>query len=450
MLHIRHRLLGSVLLASVALLLAGAMLQPASASSAEWLSVRLGNHRFGHLSKPEGIVAKAGPEDVGFWLPESGEGIPFGPWSFEVAQDGSVWLMDELNDRLLVWSPDRPDRPARIVPLPLPAPVDFALGRRGMIYVFSSPPGERGYLYAMTADGKVRWKARTIVEVFNSQLRMGPDGTLYYRSLDELGWVPVVTPAGRPVPLAEQRRRASPFQPMPGGLRLATADVSGHKKDFSLIDQAGHVVRAWRVTSQTTLWFGPATAALLGRDLVVAVDVTRETETKFLYEHLILRLGSAGGTRARLALDPHVISGLDVPITELRVGPDGRLYQLRSDPTKGVSIAGYSLDPPQGAGPTPTPSKAAPPSSAPSVSQPIVAVPTAAPTARLLPTAAPPASMPLSLQHTPPASEPGGRRSMLPLAAMGVAALLALGGWLLYRRRHPSGLRRRPQTGVSL
>src|SRR5439155_6120890 len=139
---------------------------------------------------------KAGPKEVGFETPPMGEGPSIGPWSFDIAQDGSVWLMDEFNDRLLVWSPNRPKRPARIIPLPFPAPVDFALGRHGLIYVFSQPAGDRGYLYAMTSAGHVRWKARTIVEVFNSQLRMAPDGTLYYRSLDELGWVPVVTPSG--------------------------------------------------------------------------------------------------------------------------------------------------------------------------------------------------------------------------------------------------------------
>jgi hypothetical protein len=224
----------------------------------------------------------------------------------------------------------------------------------------------------MSSAGEVRWKAPTIpIDTFNAQLRMTSDGALYYNTLGELGWVPLVTPDGRPVPLAEQRRRASALQPMPGGLRLATADVSEHQKEFSLLDRSGHIVRAWRVTSKTTLWLTLTTASMLGRDLVVALDVTRETDSKYLFEHLILRLGSAGGIRAFLALDPHAISDVDAPITEVRLGPDGRFYQLRESPETGVSIARYSLEPRPVAAPQPGPSTAgAPPAPAPTATQP--------------------------------------------------------------------------------
>lgn len=429
-LHTQRRLFHGVLVAGLALLLAGAMFQPAAASSVTWLTVRLGTHRFGHLSKADAIVAKAGPKDVGFWTPENGEGPGIGPWSFDVARDGSMWLMDEFNDRLLVWSRGRPKRPARIIPLPFPAPVDFALGRRGMVYVFSQPPGDRGYLYALTAAGKVRWKARTIVELFNSQLRMAPDGSLYYYTYGEQGWVPVVTSTGRPVPLAEQRRRASPYQPLSGGLRLLTADVSRHEKDFTVIDQAGKVARAWRVTSKTTLWPGPATAALVGRDLVVAVDVTRQTKTEFLWEHLILRLGSAGGTRARLTLDPHVISGVDPPITELRVGPDGQLYQLRLSLKTGASIARYSLDAPEIAPPKPTPASASavPPSPAPTRAEPSVIQPSVTQAPVTYRTMAAPKDL-------APSTRPATAWIIPGLVALAASTLVGLSLWLRSRRR---------------
>jgi hypothetical protein len=325
--HTHRRLSTGVLVAGLALLLAGAMLQTATAAPVKSsiddeppsLVVRLGAHRFGHLSAPDAIVATAGPNDVGFWEPPNGgDGAPFGPWSFDVAEDGSVWLLDEVNNRLLVWSPDRPDRPARTVPLPFRAPVDFALGLGGTVYVFSAPAGERHYLYALTSTGQVRWKARTIVQTFNAQLRMGPDGTLYYYDPGEVGgWVPVVTQAGRPLSLAEQRRRTSPRQPLPGGLRLVTA-FSRHEARFALINRANQVVRAWRVTSRTELWPGPATPALIGGDLVVALGVTQATKTDYLLEHLLLRLAPPGGTRRLVALDPRAVWG-DSPITGLRV-----------------------------------------------------------------------------------------------------------------------------------
>jgi hypothetical protein len=91
--HTHRRLLGGVLVASLAVLLAGTMLQPAKAAPVKWVAVSLGTHRFGHPSAPNAIVARAGPEDVGWEMPKQG---PFmGPWSFDVAGDGSIWLLDE-------------------------------------------------------------------------------------------------------------------------------------------------------------------------------------------------------------------------------------------------------------------------------------------------------------------------------------------------------------------
>jgi hypothetical protein len=433
-----------VLGAGLALLLTGVAASSAVAAPVKWLPVPLGTHRFGHLSTPEAIVAKAGPHEVGFELPPNGEGPSFGPWSFDVASDGSVWLMDEFNDRLLVWSPGHARHP-RIVRLPMQGAVEFALGRGDTMYVFAKSAGDPGYLYSMTEAGKIRWKERTIVDIFNSQLRMGPDGTLYYyfpSPPDEVGgWVPVATPGGRPVSLAEQRRRASRLQPMPGGLRLASNDISNHRKEFSLLDKAGDVVRAWRVTSRSTLWLTLTTTGMLGRDLVATVDVTREIGPKHLHEHLILRMGSAGETRARLALDPHVISGVDVPITDLRVGPDGHFYQLRVSPETGVSIARYSLDAKQVATePTPTSASVAPPAPTPTTAEPSPAATMAQPTSRIAqvasPSAAEPSGVAVGAQATSRAS-----RTIPGLAAVSACALLGVGLYVLHRWRSRAGLR---------
>lgn len=151
MAHNRHQLLPGVLLTGAGLLLACAMIQSAAAAPVQpalddeqpWMAAPLGVHHFGHLSTPEAIVAAAGPKDVGFWVPPVGmDGTPYGPWSYEVAPDGSVWLLDVVNERLIVWSPGRPARPTRTVPLPFRAPIDFALGPGGSFYVFSAPAGE--------------------------------------------------------------------------------------------------------------------------------------------------------------------------------------------------------------------------------------------------------------------------------------------------------------------
>ena len=101
---------GLALAAGLALLLGGTV-QPAAATSCALLSVPLGTHRFGQLRAPDEIVAHADPHQVGFYQPPKGmDGVAYGPWSFDVAQDGSIWLLDEVNHRLLVWRPGRPGR----------------------------------------------------------------------------------------------------------------------------------------------------------------------------------------------------------------------------------------------------------------------------------------------------------------------------------------------------
>jgi hypothetical protein len=129
-------------------------------------------------------------------------------------------------------------------------------------------------------------------------------------------WTPLTTPAGRPLSVADQRRRTSPQQPLAGGLRLAGSHPAPGERRITLSDQEGRFVRGWRVTSRTQLGAEGATPALVGDDPVVVYEVARETSRAFLYEYEVLRLTSAGGTSQRFAIAPagRVVWG-DVPIT---------------------------------------------------------------------------------------------------------------------------------------
>jgi hypothetical protein len=322
---------------------------------------------------------------------------------------------------------------------PLERVADFAVAADGTIYATYLPPPGPGpktlRLCALTPSGQVRWTAPTTDEIFNAQLRLGPDGALYvFGGQSDQLWTPLTTAAGRPLSLDEQRRRTSLQQPVPGGLRLASTSVSAGERRFTLTNQAGRVVHDWRVTSRTELGAVIGTPALVGGDPVVVLGVARQTTAKYLYEHLVLRLAPAGGSRQRFAIAPEtrVVWG-DVPITGVRVGPDGQLYQLRSSRTTGVSIARYSLDPTQPAPPTTTPAPKAPPVTAPPVTHPPV-------TQLNAPAVTGSPIQPL----TPTAAEPASHWIVPGLAALGSGALAALAVWLLYRRRHPAG-RDRPR-----
>jgi hypothetical protein len=324
--------------------------------------VRLGTHRFGQTRKPEAVVARAGPNAVGF---ENNEAYHFGPQTFLVGRDRSIWLHDGLNQRLLVWAPGYPETVARTVPLPFfAADNDIALGPDDTVYVnrlLRDPP--RLVLTRLTATGKVLWQRQltgtyagnsTFVLGSNSPLRLGPDGTLYclvFMGLpgDEWGWMPVATATGRPLSKKAQRTGTHwPFQPVAGGLRLLGPEVytprdntAAHELRYALIDRRNRVVRAWRVLSRSEISGSHVVPDLVGGDPVVVLDFAKAGDGQQSWEYEVLRLGRHK-LRTQFSLD-RAIFGDDL-LADVRVGPDGNLYQLTSSPTKGAEIRRYGLD----------------------------------------------------------------------------------------------------------
>jgi hypothetical protein len=338
--------------------MAAAIVEPAAAAPIKWLAVNLGAHRFGHLSTPDVVVARAAADGVGFECgrpsacptnepsPAGGCGcidvLPQGPTSFDVGRDGSVWVFDGVKHRLLVWQRGRAFRS-----VPLPSDVrdsDFVVGRDGTIFVFGGNVHGRPYLtmYALTRTGGVRWKAATTVGSSQARLFLAWDGTVYSVGPSATPtWTPLTTPAGHPLALAVQRRRSSRLQPLTHDLRLSTTQISEREIHFALVDRAHRVVRAWRVTSRTSLEVARLVPAVVGGDLVVGLGVYAGKRS----ETTILRLRPSGPTRARLTLDGRAVWDPDgtTARSTLRVEPDGRLYQLRTDPAKGVTVARYSV-----------------------------------------------------------------------------------------------------------
>lgn len=331
--------------------------------------VHLGTHHFGHPRAPGTVVARAGPDDVGFDNPP--EGAKTGPWSFDVARDGSVWLLDELDKRLLVWPAGRPNATPRRLPVGSSYVWDFARGPAGSIYVTRRAPNSFTLqLFRLTGAGEVLWQTDLATDIENQQLRVGPDGTLYWTGgvahspRTERGgpriWCPAASPDGQPFGTARQRHEMTMYQPLPGGRSLLWT-VAGFRKDpaygsapheerFALVDRAGQVVRAWRIMSRSAIWPRPqATPALVGRDLAVVLTVSTSSSPTRM-EYVVLRLAAtASGTRTRFSLP--VAGYLDTGgraawgdvITDIRIGPGAVLYQLGTSPATGVAIYRYPL-----------------------------------------------------------------------------------------------------------
>jgi hypothetical protein len=310
--------------------------------------VRLGVHRFGGITAPDAVVARVGPKEVGLTCcadPPGGDG----PSSLDVGRDGSTWVLDRLNHRLLVWNAGAPSAPARSVALPTQLAVsDFALGRDGTIYARAIDTsqlgrGDKNHLYALNSSGKVLWKAPATPGLAIAQLQLGPDGALYAAQGCGIGcapfgghvfWTPLTTPNGRPLSPAQRANRRSPFEPMPGGLWLVS-EVSFSVARFALINRAGEIVRAWRVTSSTRLSGLAAAPVLVGGTPVIPFEVSNGRH----WEKLVIRLG----TNRRVTLPDRPIVGEVNLFAPLRLTSDGRLYQLRTSLTAGLGVARYSV-----------------------------------------------------------------------------------------------------------
>lgn len=136
-----------------------------------------------------------------------------------------------------------------------------------------------------------------------------------------------------------------PYQPLQGGLRLVGLEVyaahddgAPHEIRYALVNRAGRVVRSWRILSTTDLNFHQTVPDVAGGDPVVVVDFQQPGQ----WEYEVLRLGPHG-VAAKLSLRRGLFGDSILP--DLRVGADGKLYQLSTSPTNGVTISRYSLQP---------------------------------------------------------------------------------------------------------
>jgi hypothetical protein len=321
--------------AAVTALTAALLVTPGIATAAATIDVDLGTHEFGHLTAPGPTVVSATTAQVGFLSPQHDTGDILGPWSIQIDQDGTVWMLDEVNDRLLAWSSGHPDAPSRTVMLE-PGVLDFAVAG-DTIYYSRTLGGDK--LYSRTMSGTANWMAPLAM---NGQLRFGPDGVLYVVSPTDGAWIPTTTGAGKPLSVDEQRRLTRPDQPLPGGKSLLVTWQAPHRLDVTLRNPAGQPIHSWRITSVTDIEGTGMVPAVTGNDPVVAFNVVKwpATETDPIkVETLVLRL-TPTGSMAPIVLKQHTYGAVT---TDLRVGPDGAVYLMKTDVGTGATVVRYPL-----------------------------------------------------------------------------------------------------------
>jgi hypothetical protein len=347
------------------------------------MTVELRRHRFGHIRQPDAIVVDAAPGDgrgeIGIACPP--EGICDSPQSFDVAPDGTVWVADIHNNRLVSWMAGTPGKASRTIPLDY-APADLAVAPDGAIYVWGSDPGVGMRIHAVSPNGTQRWSAPAVSDIFNDHVRIQA-WTPYLRS-SQFGWIPLADADGDPIGLTKQRKGALRDQPLALDQRLVITSTCAldvdceepHDARVALVEGADTLQAAWLVTSPDVLVAEPEDAipSVVEGDPVL-VSALYDFD-KHLKEYEVLRLGADGSVLDRFSLGRGVVNG-DIAVTNVRIGTDGDVYQMQYDlshPELGMQIARYELagspSPTPTESPTPPPTTVSPTAGSPSLETP--------------------------------------------------------------------------------
>jgi hypothetical protein len=297
------------------------------------LTVDLGAHVFGATAaSAERVVDAAwgsGADEAG--LSGGPTSLRIGPSSFDVAPDGTVTLLDEINKRVQRW---RGGTVAATVPVDVPAATsDLAVGVDGTIYVLdgSSAAGSTPLLRTFAPNGTLL-HARHIAERTWSQLRIGPRGPVVQQEPSEQ-WMPAADGA-TPLDRGAQARAATSGRPLADGSQLVVLRVG--TGEVRLARVAGDQVRAsWRVVSDTPLG-EVQLAAQSGNRIVLVVKAYTETQDEFE----VVVLDSKGVVR-RFSVPSDQWADA-APLAYFRLA-GGALYKLGTGPA-GAFVDRYDLE----------------------------------------------------------------------------------------------------------
>ncbi|HMI99655.1 MAG TPA: hypothetical protein VK488_07480 [Gaiellaceae bacterium] len=293
-----------------------------------WTTVDLGAESFGETTPPSSVVSELtwGKGTQALGLDSGQEQSRIGPSAFDVAPDGSIVVLDQVNHRL---SRLRPDGTSMQLPIDFAGGEgDLAVGGDGTIYVLdagASQPVVRSFspagdLIAGTPLG----------EATGDMIRVGSDGPLVHAYPSEM-WLP--TGRGRPPLAPEQQLSGAQAARTVDGGQAVVVSASPAEARFALV-RGGDVVGSWLVRSSTSLG-EVQLAEPYGDGLLVVVRVWDENQAVFR----VLRL-APDGLAGSFAVD-RAEWAETASLSRFRLH-GSTLYQLRSDPS-GVEIAAFEI-----------------------------------------------------------------------------------------------------------
>jgi hypothetical protein len=293
----------------------------------DWTTVSVDAARFGRSRAASSVVRSFswGRGDAAIGLDSGREQSRIGPSAFDVAPDGSIVLLDQVNRRLVVLR-----RGARAAHIPIEfsgGEGDLAVGGDGTIYVLDS--SAKPIVRTFTAEG-ASIAAGRLAEPTADMVRVGPKGPLVHSYPSEM-WLPVGS--GRP-PLAPGRQLASAraARTARGGVGVVV-HASPAEVRLALV-RGERVEHAWALRGETS--FGEVQLAEpYGDGMLVVVRLWNERNAEFR----VLQLSTEGLVRS-FDVDPAEWAE-SASLSRFRLH-GSTLYQLRSDPS-GVEIAKFEI-----------------------------------------------------------------------------------------------------------
>jgi hypothetical protein len=248
--------------------------------------VALGVHVFGRDRAPdERVVAATWGSEVGEAGLAGSRGLGFvGPSSFDVAADGSVAVLDQVNSRVQRWSRVGVEATSLEVSGGL---ADFALEPGGVMDVLEPPNrvSPAPILRSFRSYGTPLWAQRLSDRTW-AKLAAGPTGPVVQQQPSEQ-WLPVAE-HGAALDRAAQAGRGRPGRPFANGREVVVERVGSG--ELRLAELAGDaVVLSWRIISATPLG-EVQLAEPLGNRLVVVT----KTYTDDRREYVVLVLDRSG------------------------------------------------------------------------------------------------------------------------------------------------------------
>jgi hypothetical protein len=212
--------------------------------------VVLGTHAFGRDRSPdERVVTAPWGSDVGEAGLAGSRELGFsGPSSFDVAADGTVAVLDQVNARVERWSRAGVEATNLQISGGL---ADFALEPDGTMDVLEPPnrTTPAPVLRSFRGDGSSRWAQRLSDRTW-AKLAAGPVGPAVQQQPSEQ-WLPVAE-HGAALDRSAQAGRGRPGRPFANGREVVVERVGA--AELRLAELVGNVVlRSWRITSATPL-----------------------------------------------------------------------------------------------------------------------------------------------------------------------------------------------------